>query len=79
MNDCKIHIIDGVEYIRPVDIQKMMNVTRVTVWRYLKEMRAQEKYKHSFKTLSWTLRLVNKEHFNEFLDELHAFNERRGY
>ena len=59
----------GAEYVQPVHLTEKFSVSRTTVWRLLKKMRAEPKYKHSFLNLTWHLKLVKLSDFEQFLQE----------
>ena len=59
----------GTEYVQPVHLTEKFSVSRTTVWRLLKKMRAEPKYKHSFLNLTWHLKLVKLSDFEQFLQE----------
>ena len=59
----------GAEYVQPVHLTEKFSISRTTVWRLLKKMRAEPKYKHSFLNLTWHLKLVKLADFKKFLEE----------
>lgn len=64
----------GARYMSPKQIMEMLSVTRPTVWRLLKKMRAIPKYRGAFLDLSNTLKRVRERDLIEFLKEQnHAY------
>lgn len=59
----------GARYMSPKQIMEMLSVTRPTVWRLLKKMRAIPKYRGAFLDLSNTLKRVRERDLMEFLKE----------
>ena len=59
----------GAEYVQPVHLTEKFSISRTTVWRLLKKMRTEPKYKHSFLNLTWHLKLVKLADFKKFLEE----------
>ena len=59
----------GAVYVQPAHLTEKFSVSRTTVWRLLKKMRAEPKYKHSFLNLTWHLKLVKLSDFEQFLQE----------
>ena len=59
------------EFLQASTITKKYDIGRTTAWKYLKEMRTQRKYQHSFIDLSYKLKLVKKADFEEFLYSQH--------
>ena len=59
----------GVVYVQPVHLTEKFSISRTTVWRLLKKMRAEPKYKNSFLNLTWQLKLVKLIDFEKFLQE----------
>ena len=57
-------------WVQPKQLVKQYSLTRPTLWRLLKKMRAKPKYKHSFLDVSQTLKLVRSKDFLEFLYSL---------
>lgn len=54
-------------WVQPKQLVKQYSLTRATLWRLLKKMRAKPQYKLSFLDLSQTLKLVRAKDFQEFL------------
>lgn len=59
----------GAVYVQPVHLTEKFSISRTTVWRLLKKMRAKPKYKNSFLSLTWQLKLVKLTDFEQFLQE----------
>lgn len=59
----------GAVYVQPVHLTEKFSISRTTVWRLLKKMRAKPKYKNSFLNLTWQLKLVKLTDFEQFLQE----------
>lgn len=57
----------GEVWIQPKQIVKQYSMTRPTVWRLIKKMKALPQYKHSYIDLSPNLKLVRAKDFLEFL------------
>lgn len=57
----------GEIWVQPKQLVKQYSMTRPTLWRLLKKMRALPQYKLSFLDLSQTLKLVRAKDFQEFL------------
>ncbi len=57
----------GEFWVQPKHLVKQYQMTRPTIWRLLKKMRALPQYKLSFLDLSPNLKLVRAKDFLEFL------------
>lgn len=57
----------GEIWVQPKQLVKQYSMTRPTIWRLLKKMRALPQYKLSFLDLSPNLKLVRAKDFLEFL------------
>lgn len=57
----------GEVWVQPKQLVKQYSITRPTLWRLLKKMKALPQYKLSFLDLSQTLKLVRAKDFQEFL------------
>ncbi|WP_416181698.1 hypothetical protein [Acidaminococcus timonensis] len=57
----------GEVWVQPKQLVKQYSMTRPTIWRLLKKMRALPKYKNAYIDLSPNLKLVRAKDFLEFL------------
>lgn len=58
---------NGGRWLRPKQLQEKFSMSRVTLWKLLKEMRNVPKYKKSILFLSKTMKIVSERDFLEFL------------
>lgn len=58
---------NGGRWLRPKQLQEQFSMSRGTVWKLLKEMRAVPKYKKSVLFLSKTMKIISEQDFLEFL------------
>ena len=58
---------NGGRWLRPKQLQEQFSMSRGTVWKLLKEMRAVPQYKKSVLFLSKTMKIISEQDFLEFL------------
>lgn len=59
--------LNSQEYIKPSELQKLLHVSRTTVWKLLKDFSATKGHERAVLELSKTLRLVPLEQFMDWL------------
>lgn len=59
--------LERAEWVQPKHIVKMYSMGRTTVWRLLKKMKAVPKYEHSFRDVTFCLKLVKLADFEDFM------------
>lgn len=61
--------LSSYEYIKPSQLQKLLSVSRTTVWRLLNDFSAEPGNERAILELSQTLKLVPLQPFMEWLKE----------